>query len=122
MPGLHVRQLSPPNFLHTLQRPLLRRALATSGQPGADAVFPSVKTIGADGQRVVEYSDTGAPSSQSAGPRRELVFVEEPLGLPRAYRFGYMGVDIGDTLGAFAVVRKLGYGQYSTVWLARDTR
>jgi hypothetical protein len=37
---------------------------------------------------------------------------------------GYHPVRIGDTFrdGAYKVVNKLGYGRYSTVWLAHDTR
>lgn len=37
---------------------------------------------------------------------------------------GYHPVRIGDLFkdGAYKVINKLGYGQYSTVWLAYDTR
>lgn len=37
---------------------------------------------------------------------------------------GYLSVRLGDTLhdGRYAVLRKFGYGQYSTVWLAKDTK
>lgn len=36
---------------------------------------------------------------------------------------GYHPVHFGDVFNdRYVVVRKLGYGQYSTVWLARDTR
>jgi serine/threonine-protein kinase SRPK3 len=37
---------------------------------------------------------------------------------------GYHPVQIGDSFkdGAYKVVNKLGYGQYSTVWLVQDTR
>ena len=37
---------------------------------------------------------------------------------------GYHPVHIGDTFsdGRYVVVRKLGWGHFSTVWLARDTR
>ena len=35
---------------------------------------------------------------------------------------GYHHVSLGNTFnsGAYTVLRKLGYGQYSTVWLAQD--
>ena len=35
---------------------------------------------------------------------------------------GYHPVKLGDVFdgGRFSVVRKLGWGQYSTVWLAKD--
>lgn len=37
---------------------------------------------------------------------------------------GYHPLRIGDLLkdGAYKIINKLSYGQYSTVWLARDTR
>ncbi|KAJ5715139.1 protein kinase [Penicillium malachiteum] len=37
---------------------------------------------------------------------------------------GFHSVSLGDTFnsGAYKVMRKLGYGQYSTVWLARDSK
>jgi len=48
--------------------------------------------------------------------------IEEPL---RKYRSGcYHPAGLGDTFdgGRFSVIRKLGWGQYSTVWLAKDAR
>ena len=35
---------------------------------------------------------------------------------------GFHSISLGDTFnsGTYKVLRKLGYGQYSTVWLARD--
>jgi hypothetical protein len=37
---------------------------------------------------------------------------------------GFHPVSLGDTFnsGTYKVMRKLGYGQYSTVWLARDSK
>jgi hypothetical protein len=52
-----------------------------------------------------------------------LRFHEEFIGLPASSGFGYMHVDIGDEIGEqgrYKILRKLGYGMYSTVWLARD--
>jgi hypothetical protein len=47
---------------------------------------------------------------------------EEPLGKYRPG--GYHPVGLDDTFdgGRFSVIRKLGWGQYSTVWLAKDAR
>ena len=43
--------------------------------------------------------------------------VEEPLG---AYQQrGYALLSIGDSLGEYRVLRKLGWGNYSTVWLVQ---
>lgn len=37
---------------------------------------------------------------------------------------GFHRVGLGDTFhhGQFTILRKLGYGQYSTVWLVRDSK
>jgi serine/threonine protein kinase len=45
---------------------------------------------------------------------------EEPFELYRPG--GYHPVHIGDTLchSRYTIIRKLGWGQYSTVWLAKD--
>jgi hypothetical protein len=46
----------------------------------------------------------------------------EPLH--RYHRGGYHPVHLGDSLsnGRYKVLHKLGWGGYSTVWAARDTR
>ena len=36
--------------------------------------------------------------------------------------FGYMTINVRDEMGSYEIIRKVGYGVYSTVWLARDTR
>ncbi|QSS60981.1 serine kinase [Histoplasma capsulatum] len=44
---------------------------------------------------------------------------------PDYYRIGgFHPISLGDTFhhGKYTILRKLGYGQYSTVWLARDAR
>lgn len=44
---------------------------------------------------------------------------------PDYYRVGgYHRVSIGDTFhsGRYTVLRKLGYGEFSTVWLARNSK
>ena len=35
---------------------------------------------------------------------------------------GYCPISIGDTLGSYQIIRKLGWGVYSTVWLAKSQR
>lgn len=37
---------------------------------------------------------------------------------------GFHPISLGDTFGPdqYTILRKLGYGQYSTVWLARDSK
>ncbi|KZT25521.1 kinase-like protein [Neolentinus lepideus HHB14362 ss-1] len=51
-------------------------------------------------------------------------FPEEPIGIPADHGFGHLEVYIGDKLGdrgEYNITRKLGFGRYSTVWLARQT-
>ena len=91
----------------------LLAAMSTRAPTGG--VVPSVATTGAGGGQTIQYLDAPPDSA-------ELVFAEEPLGVPRSHGFGYMNINIGDEIGPYEIVRKVGYGGYSTVWLARDTR
>lgn len=61
----------------------------------------------------------GRSSKPSIPP---LAFSEEDFS--RYCTGGYHPVRIGDVFnnGKYKIVRKLGYGIYSTVWLARDLR
>ncbi|KAG6106268.1 hypothetical protein E4U14_004700 [Claviceps sp. LM454 group G7] len=59
------------------------------------------------------------PSSPKPYPRQE--FPEEPDEYTHG---GYHPVSLGDKFECkrYTILRKLGYGEYSTVWLARDLR
>lgn len=59
-------------------------------------------------------------SKQSKGLRRSPAVSEESLA--RYCPGGYHPVRIGDVFnnGKYTIVSKLGYGAYSTVWLARN--
>jgi hypothetical protein len=49
--------------------------------------------------------------------------IEEPLGIPAADGHGYAQFDFGQTIGPenrYKVVRKLGWGMYSSIWMAFD--
>ncbi|KAG8876536.1 serine/threonine protein kinase, CMGC group [Tulasnella sp. 331] len=60
------------------------------------------------------------PQSYSSGS----VLTEDEEDLEDYVKGGYHPVNIGDTFsdGRYIVVRKLGWGHFSTVWLAKDTR
>jgi hypothetical protein len=54
----------------------------------------------------------------------DLSFVSEPLGLPAADGYGWAQFEFGDQIGPdnrYTITRKLGWGMYSSVWLARDS-
>ncbi|KAG6126970.1 hypothetical protein E4U28_000283 [Claviceps purpurea] len=59
------------------------------------------------------------PSSPKPVPRRQ--FLEEEVFEQDGH---YHPVSLGDTFdsGRYSILRKIGYGRYSTVWLARDLK
>lgn len=62
-------------------------------------------------------------ATSSRGSREENWDAEEPLSGYDPATNGYLPVGIGDTLGSrYKTVRKIGWGVYSTVWIAEDTR
>ncbi|KAB8225801.1 kinase-like domain-containing protein [Aspergillus novoparasiticus] len=63
-----------------------------------------------------------SPASLTAIERRDPRLVREEPDLYQAG--GFHRVSLGDTFdcGKYTVLRKLGYGQYSTVWLAKDSK
>lgn len=51
--------------------------------------------------------------------------VNRPVEEPDYYETGgFHSISLGDKFGCgqYTILRKLGYGQYSTVWLARDSK
>ena len=64
---------------------------------------------------------TNASSSDEYQPTYE--YQEDTESLERYSKGGYHPVSIGDKYlqGHYHVIHKLGYGSYSTVWLARDS-
>jgi serine/threonine-protein kinase SRPK3 len=61
----------------------------------------------------------GSYSSQSAS-----IMTEDEEDWEDYVKGGYHPVKIGDSFsdGRYVVVRKLGWGHFSTVWLAKDTK
>ena len=54
----------------------------------------------------------------------DLNFVSEALGMPAAKGYGWAQFEFGDQIGQdnrYTITRKLGWGMYSSTWLARDS-
>jgi len=53
----------------------------------------------------------------------EVGWPEEPLDLPTDRRGGFHDVSLGAILNSrYKIIRKLGWGRNSNVWLARDVK
>ncbi|GAA5986244.1 hypothetical protein JCM10908_006470 [Rhodotorula pacifica] len=77
-------------------------------------------SLGAHSQQI----PLGAQASSQTSVSFESVFTDEEEKLSDYEAGGYHPVRIGDVYGPndrYVVVRKLGWGHFSTVWLARDT-
>lgn len=75
-----------------------------------------------------EGQDHSASSATSYGPSSNAtsdvgsVMTEDEEDLEDYCKGGYHPVHVGDTFseGRYLIVRKLGWGHFSTVWLAKD--
>ncbi|GBE86800.1 kinase-like protein [Sparassis crispa] len=86
-------------------------------------VFPNASSLSAP----ESTSRTGALAAAIEDAAVVVEYPEEPIGIPAALLPmdvpAFMEVHIGDEIGPqgrYAIVRKLGYGSFSSVWLARD--
>lgn len=53
----------------------------------------------------------------------DLEFIEEPLGISAEQGHGFLRVEFGDAIGPdrrYRIVRKLGWGMNSSIWMAFD--
>lgn len=53
----------------------------------------------------------------------DLEFIEEPLGISAEQGHGFLRVEFGDVIGpdrGYRIIRKLGWGMNSSVWMAFD--
>lgn len=75
---------------------------------GIVLTHPIPGDVGPNGETELEYS-----------------FVSEPLGLPADLGYGFAQLRFNDAIGPaqrYTIVRKLGWGMHSSIWLARDAR
>ncbi|KAL6305686.1 kinase-like domain-containing protein [Sparassis latifolia] len=119
----------PRKLLKLKSPPSLRHINNCSHSLGSHAVT-SNKAIPSPSPLVAPHSTLGV-DILGAAVREDapavLEYPEEPVGLPAALLPpdipAFMEVHIGDEIGPqgrYTIVRKLGYGSYSSVWLARD--
>ena len=55
----------------------------------------------------------------------DLEFVEEPLGVTAEQGHGFIQIEFGDAIGPdkrYKIVRKLGWGMNSSIWMAFDVK
>lgn len=69
-------------------------------------------------------STSYGPSSSNAASDVGSVMTEDEEDLEDYCKGGYHPVHVGDTFsdGRYLIVRKLGWGHFSTVWLAKDSK
>lgn len=69
-----------------------------------------------------ETDGTKSRTSAIKPSRSQYMLIEDVENLHRYRPGGYHRIQIGDNLneGRYCLVDKLGYGEYSTIWLARD--
>ena len=69
----------------------------------------------------LEPTNQHPPADPEGGQVAYLSFFSEPLGLPAADGYGWAQFEFGDQIGRYTIARKLGWGMYSSTWLARDS-
>ncbi|KXN84886.1 Serine/threonine-protein kinase SRPK [Leucoagaricus sp. SymC.cos] len=55
----------------------------------------------------------------------DLIFTEEPVGMPASEGYGWPQFEFGEVFGPdqrYVIVRKLGWGMFSSTWMARDQK
>lgn len=96
-------------FTRSLQPPRIARFSASVRMSSAAQLKPTNQHFSVDpeGKQVVD-----------------LTFASEALGMPAADGYGWAQFEFGDQIGEdnrYTITRKLGWGMYSSTWLARDS-
>ena len=105
----------------TIQRHLHRKSTVPS------LTTPRPEVVFADPNAASRFSDSN--KHVSVNPEGielvDLEFVEEPLGVTAEQGHGFIRIEFGDAIGPdmrYKVVRKLGWGMNSSVWMAFDVK
>ena len=112
-----VRTLPGPLFLIQRQKaPSFTLRSITMGHP--NVVF-------ADPQAAPRSSNKHVSVNPEGIELIDLEFVEEPLGVTAEQGHGFIRVEFGDAIGPdkrYKIVRKLGWGMNSSIWMAFDAK
>ena len=105
----------------TIQRHLRRKSTVPS------LTTPCPKVVFADPHAAPRHSNTNKHVSVTPEGIElvDLEFVEEPLGVTAEQGHGFIRIEFGDAIGPdkrYKVVRKLGWGMNSSVWMAFDVK
>ncbi|SLM38588.1 cmgc srpk protein kinase [Lasallia pustulata] len=108
----------------------LKPIITTEDQQSADASPSSTATInkssahGTDSPLSHQKAQLSRSSSSSSSPDDAAENTAEEEDSEDYCKGGYHPVTVGETFkdGKYIVVRKLGWGHFSTVWLSRDTQ
>ncbi|KAK9236221.1 kinase-like domain-containing protein [Lipomyces kononenkoae] len=133
--AVHSHRMAPPTLVTNMQRPFATPLQMPTGMPSMPntmlpsyASFSSASTSpSASESRAVPASNKNAASrdesvSSDASTSSDSASTNDEEALEDYCKGGYHPVAIGETFkdGRYTVVRKLGWGHFSTVWLARD--
>jgi hypothetical protein len=87
--------------------------------------MPRPEVVFADPQAAPRSSNKHVSVNPEGIELVDLEFVEEPLGVTAEQGHGFIRIEFGDAIGPdkrYKVVRKLGWGMNSSVWMAFDVK
>lgn len=124
-----LRLLRQPslNFSWVLANPKLSHLIKcrwfTSTLPMASEASPQLNGSASASPPSLEHPTSPQGSEVELIPL-DFEFEEEPVGLTAEQQYGYLDVNFGEILGPpsqrYEIVKKPGFGMYSSVWLAKD--
>jgi len=95
-------------------------------RPNSTVAMPRPEVVFADPQAAPRSGSNKHVSVNAEGIGLvDLEFVEEPLGVTAEQGHGFIRIEFGDAIGPdkrYKVVRKLGWGMNSSVWMAFDVK